>query len=180
MKVNVRDMTLVALFAALMVVGAYVRIPLPMVPVTFQPFFCAFAGILLGARLGLLSQLVYIAMGLLGLPVFSGGGGVTYIFKPTFGYILGFAAAAYVIGKISEKLKKSDVFSNLAALITGLIVIYAVGVPYTYVILKFYLNQPGARIVWSSVVPFLVKDFLLFVLIALTAVKIVPAVRYSR
>lgn len=180
MKISVRDMSLVALFAALMVVGAYLKIPFPLVPLTFQPFFCAFAGILLGARLGLLSQLVYIFMGLVGLPVFTGGGGITYVVKPSFGYIIGFAAGAYIIGKLSEKLKTGNFLGKIAALSAGLLAIYAIGVPYTYIIIRFYMNKPDAAIVWSSIVPFFTKDLMLFVIIAAVSEKILPVVKNSR
>ncbi len=179
MKINVRDMTLVALFAALMVVGAYLKIPLPWVSLTFQPFFCAFAGILLGARLGFLSQLVYIAMGLVGLPVFTQGGGLLYVLKPSFGYLIGFAAGAYIIGKISETLGRVNVVNSAAALISGLVVIYAIGVPYTYLILRFYMHKPDVAIVGATLVPLFIKDLVLFLLIAAVSSSIVPRVRRS-
>ena len=177
---RVRDMTLSSLFTALMVVGAFVKIPLPGLPVTLQPFFCALAGILLGARLGLLSQLLYIAMGLIGIPVFTKGGGVGYIFEPSFGYILGFAAGAYVIGKISEALGKMSMKNALISLMAGLIVIYAVGIPYTYMILRVYMNQPGAVLISTAMLPFIVKDFVLFVVIAVAAQTLVPIVKRSQ
>jgi len=100
---NTRDLILVALFAALTAVGAFIKIPIPYVPFTLQYFFCALAGIILGSKLGALSQIIYVAVGLVGAPVFTDGGGITYIFKPTFGYLIGFIVAAYVIGKIREK-----------------------------------------------------------------------------
>ena len=60
---------------------------------------------MLGSRLGALSQLVYVVLGLIGIPVFTAGGGISYIFKPTFGYLLGYIIGAYVIGKIAESVK---------------------------------------------------------------------------
>lgn len=180
MKISTREMILVALFSALMVVGAYIRIPFPLVPLTFQPFFCAFAGILLGSRLGLLSQVIYIVMGLIGLPVFSNGGGIAYIFKPSFGYILGFAIGAYTIGKISEKIKTESLFRRVIALTAGLLVMYGAGIPYTYLILKYYMQKPDVAIIWSSIIPFIVKDFGLFIVIAVVSNKVIPLVRQSQ
>lgn len=177
MKINTREMIIVSLFCALMTIGAYLKIPFPIVPITLQPFFCAFAGILLGSRLGFLSQIVYIIMGLIGLPVFTSGGGITYIFKPSFGYILGFAFGAYVIGFISERIKKQNPLKRLATLTAGLIVMYAFGIPYTFIIMKFYLKSPEAAIVWSSIIPFIIKDFILFIIIAGSANKVTPILR---
>lgn len=180
MKISLKEMTLVSLFTALMVVGAFVRIPLPGLPVTLQPFFCAFAGMLLGSRLGLTSQLLYMLMGLVGIPVFTKGGGIGYIFEPSFGYILGFAAGAYVIGKLSETAGRITMGSSLRAVLIGLAVIYAIGVPYTYLILKFYLHTPGVALVSAAIAPYFIKDLILFILIAVTAKKVVPLVRRSQ
>ncbi|NMA95849.1 MAG: biotin transporter BioY [Clostridiales bacterium] len=99
-------MILVSIFAALTAVGAFIRIPLPPVPFTLQIFFVILSGILLGARGGLFSQLVYIALGLIGIPIFTEGGGPQYIFHPTFGYLLGFAATAFIVGKVTENAEK--------------------------------------------------------------------------
>ena len=72
MKLNVKEMILAALFAALTAVGAFIEIPLGPVSFTLQILFTALAGIMLGAKLGALSQIVYVVIGLLGLPIFSG------------------------------------------------------------------------------------------------------------
>ena len=79
MKTSNREKTykiaLVAMFAALSAIGAFIRVPMPMVPFTLQLFFTTMAGLLLGGELGALSVGVYVLIGLLGLPVFTGGGG---------------------------------------------------------------------------------------------------------
>lgn len=73
---NTRDLILVAIFAALTAIGAFIKIPVPYVPFTLQYLFCALAGMILGSKLGALSQIVYVAIGLAGLPVFTEGGGI--------------------------------------------------------------------------------------------------------
>ncbi len=179
MNIKVRDMILTALFAALMVVGAMIRIFFPFVPLTFQPFFCAFAGILLGAKLGLMSQVVYIVIGLIGLPVFTHGGGPQYIFNPTFGYIMGFAAGAYVIGKITEQFKEIDFKRALVAVLAGLAVIYMIGVPYLYFIMNIYLDTPMS-VSDAITVGFtisIVKDLVLYVIVAAAACRILPVLK---
>lgn len=82
-----RSLVYCALFTALIAVGAFIKIPIPVVPFTLQYLFTMLAGILLGS----LSVLAYMILGLIGLPIFSEGGGIGYVFKPSFGYIIGFA-----------------------------------------------------------------------------------------
>ncbi|MBS3969060.1 MAG: biotin transporter BioY, partial [Clostridia bacterium] len=81
---NVYKITLVAMFASLTAVGAFIKIPIPYLPITLQVFFVFLAGILLGPRLGALSQIVYLTLGLVGLPIFAEGGGLGYVFHPSF------------------------------------------------------------------------------------------------
>lgn len=176
---KIKDMLLVSLFTALMAVGAFVRIPFPLLPVTLQPFFCAFAGILLGSRLGALSQLVYLFLGLIGLPVFASGGGISYVLSPSFGFLVGFAAAAFVTGLISERQKKRSLPGNLAAVLAGLLVIYAVGIPYMYLILAFYLKKPEISLLYAVTtnIPYAVKDLILFFIVALSANPIIRLIK---
>lgn len=177
MKLSIRDMILAALFAALMVVGAFVKIPFPVTPLTFQPFFCALAGILLGSRLGALSMAIYVAMGLVGLPVFSQGGGLLYVFTPSFGYLLGFIASAFIIGKLTEKQEKITLIKVLSSLVVGLAVLYGIGIPYTYLILKFYLSKPNAVFFSLTMIPIILKDFVLYFLIAVVTTGILPSLK---
>lgn len=180
MKIKTRDMILVALFAALMAVGALVKVIFPLVPFSLQPFFCAYAGILLGSRLGMLSQIVYLAVGLVGAPVFTKGGGPMYILEPSFGYLIGFVFAAYVIGKISEKLGTMNFKNVLISVIPGLFVINAIGLPYLYLIARIYLNNPNmtvAAALAAGFFPFIIKDIILYVIVAATACEIIPVMK---
>ena len=116
---KIKDLTLMALFAALTAVGAFITIPVPPVPFSLQIFFAILAGALLGSRRGAISVGVYVLLGLCGLPVFTKGAGLSYIFQPTFGYLAGwlssldrrlpfaftfllFILAMIVIGRIQE------------------------------------------------------------------------------
>ena len=96
------------LFTALIAVGAFIKIPIPVVPFTLQYLFTMLAGLLLGSRLGTVSVLSYMLLGLAGLPIFSEGGGLWYVFKPSFGYIIGFAVGTFVTGWIAEHMEKKD------------------------------------------------------------------------
>lgn len=140
MKITVREMVLTALFTASMVIGAFIKIPFYPVDFTLQVLFCMLAGVILGSKLGALSQLLYVFIGLIGIPVFSKGGGPSYIFQPGFGYLIGFIFAAFVIGLITEKSKKYNFINILIASFVGLIALYLIGVPYLLMILNFYMG----------------------------------------
>jgi hypothetical protein len=106
-------MLLAALFTALIAAGTWIRIPLPPVPVTMQTFFVILAGLLLGWRGGLLSAGLYMALGLAGVPIFTGGGGIQSVLTPTFGYIVGFLPGAALAGRIiHERLHRRVFFTE--------------------------------------------------------------------
>lgn len=182
MKLSTRDLILTALFSALMVAGAFVRIPFPLLPVTLQAFFCALAGLIVGPRLGALSMTVYAALGLAGAPVFAQGGGITYIFNKSFGFILGFIAGAYVIGKLSNQFKKPSKAGNIKAVMAGLFTIYALGMAYMLIIIRFYVGntQVGFLYVLTANLPYLIKDFILFTAAAIASTSILPVLTKVR
>ncbi len=134
-----RSLILTALFAALTAVGAFLKIPFPLSAITLQFFFTAMAGTLLGKKYGALSQAVYVLLGLVGVPIFALGGGFSYIFQPTFGFLLGLIPAAWVIGALA---KRPLTFRRSAlAMLAGLAVLYAIGVPYMALIANAYLGK---------------------------------------
>lgn len=141
-KHKTQDLAACALFVALIAVGAFIRIPIPVVPFTLQFLFTMLAGLLLGGKLGCLSVTAYICMGLLGLPVFAEGGGIVYVFKPSFGYLIGFAVAAYVTGEIANKAAQPSYKRLLAATFIGLFIVYLFGMVYYYFMSNFYLGNP--------------------------------------
>lgn len=141
-KITTKEMTLCALFTVLTAVGAFIRIPVPVVPFTLQFLFTMMAGLLLGGRLGALSVGLYALLGLAGLPVFAEGGGIWYILKPSFGYIIGFILGSYVTGKMTEKRIHLSMSRILAANFTGLAIVYGLGMLYYYVISNFVIQTP--------------------------------------
>ena len=145
MKIKTRDICLCAVFAALTAVGAFIKIPIPYVPFTLQTLFTSMAGLLLGSRRGGLSILIYIVIGLLGIPVFTQGGGIGYVLMPTFGYLIGFMFGTFLTGLISERYvkralengEKLSFFRLFISALAGLAVIYLFGVVYFYVIRNY-------------------------------------------
>ena len=164
---KLRTLIYTALFAALTAVGAFIRIPLGVSSVTLQFLFTAMAGVMLGARYGALSQLVYVALGLVGVPVFTQGGGFGYVLQPTFGFLLGLIPAAWLIGKLTEKDGRPWRIAMACA--AGLAALYAVGMPYMALILNAYMDKGmnTSAILWAGMLPFLPGDGLKIVATAL-------------
>ena len=129
--------------------------------ITLQCFFTAMAGCLLGPVWGPVSQAVYVALGLIGLPIFTQGGGLTYLLQPTCGFLIGLIPAAWVIGLLTAHRPPHPIRTALACL-AGLAVLYAVGLPYMTVILNQYMGKAMdfSAILWAGMLPFLPGDML--------------------
>lgn len=125
------------MFTALLIVGAFIRIPFPVVPMTLQTLFVLLAAMLLGPVPAVISVAVYLLLGLAGLPVFTSGGGIFYIFSPTFGYLLGFIPAVFVVSLLSGPRKSQNLLRSWLAGVTGILVIYICGISYMYLLAAF-------------------------------------------
>jgi len=178
MNLTLGDKVLIAIFAALTSIGAFISIPIPYVPFTMQFFFSSMSGIILGGKKGALSQLLYILIGLIGIPVFTKGGGPQYIFQPTFGYLIGLIIAAYVIGKVVE-IKKNSFKNLLLANFLGIIVIYFIGVIYFYLINRFYLgmNITISLAIYNGFLITLPGDVIKSIVTALVGTRVVNTIR---
>lgn len=138
------NLILCSLFTALIAVGAFIKIPVPVVPFTLQFLFTTLAGLLLGSKKGAISVVAYMILGLAGLPIFSEGGGFWYVIKPSFGYIIGFCIGTYVTGLIAERMKEKTVPRYMLANFIGLLIVYAVGMIYYYIICNYVIDTPIA------------------------------------
>ena len=141
MRNKAQSVAMCALFTVLIAVGAFLKIPLPL-PFTMQLFFVVMSGLLLGSRRGAISAALYMALGLTGLPIFAGGGGVSYVAQPSFGYIIGFVFAAFFVGLIAERKKNPALFNMLLAALVGVAIAYGVGMVYYYFVTNFVLGVP--------------------------------------
>ncbi len=139
---DIKMLSLSALFTALIAVGAYIKIPVPLWPFTLQTLFTTMAGLMLGPRYGTLSCAAYMILGLIGLPVFTGGGGPQYIFNPTFGCIVGFTIGAFVAGSITKNLQKHSLKIYFMAGLADIAVVYIIGMAWFWLIKTFYMNDP--------------------------------------
>ena len=168
-KVPLKGMIYASMFGAATAVGAYIIIPFPLVPITLQTLFVNLSGALLGGLLGALSQVVYVLLGIIGLPVFAGGkAGMGILIGPTGGYLMGFIAAAYVIGKLIEVKEKPGLIWIIFSMVAGLIVIYTLGVIQLSLIAKLSFKKA----VSVGVLPFLMGDALKIIAAALITLKI--------
>jgi len=162
-------MVYASLFGALTAVGAYIVIPLPPVPITLQTLFLGLAGLLLGARLGALSQILYLLLGVIGLPVFAGGkAGIGVLIGPTGGYLIGFVAAAYAIGTLASLKNRPGFFWLCVCLTGGAAIIYTLGVLQ----LALVARLTPLKALTVGVLPFLPGDVIKIVLAALITLKL--------
>lgn len=176
-KKHLLALVLTPLFTVLMIVSAKISIPMPLLPITFQVTAAILSGLLLGARLGLVSQVLYLVMGLAGLPVFTRGGGIEYVFSGSFGYIIGFCFCALAGGALADLTdKKSNQKSPKFIILLGISIVslticYLFGVLYLYFLSNFYTSYSGSKnaavlTLIYGVAPYLIKDVLLSVLAA--------------
>lgn len=180
MKINTKEIVLCGLFAALVACGAFIQIPVPgMDYFTLQFMFILMAGLILGSRIGVIAVGIYVLVGLAGVPVFAAGGGISYIFRPSFGYLLGFVAAAYVTGLVTEKLKAKRFTTFLIATAAGFIVTYTIGLVFKYFMLNYYVGDKTAfTLVFLDCFPLdMPGDIVLSILSAMLAVRLRPVVR---
>ncbi|MBL8966781.1 MAG: biotin transporter BioY [Spirochaetaceae bacterium] len=166
---------LACLFAALISVGAYIAIPLPgtPVPIVLQNLFIMLAALLLGPTWGLAALGVYLVLGALGLPVFSGGtGGFARFLGPTGGYLLGYIPAVLAMGLVSRLGEKRRWWRDALALLLGSLIVYACGVPW----LKAAIKGSWEKALAGGLLPFLPGDAIKIILAVLLAGRLAPLV----
>lgn len=152
---------------ALTAASAQLSVPLPFtpVPLTVQPMVVLLGGLALGSRLGAAGQVLYLAAGIAGLPVFAASPllppGPLRLLGPTGGYLLAYPLAAYVTGRLAERGFDRRYVTSVAAMLAGLLVIYTCGVAWLALVARMPDGAPSpalAAAVTSGVVPFVLPD----------------------
>ncbi len=158
-RVRLVRLSMVSLCTSTTAVGALITIPLP-IPITMQLFGVFLSGFILGPIWGAATQVVYIVLGLIGLPIFAGGqGGLSILASPTLGYIIAFPFAAAAIGLILKN-KRNSLIKISIAITTAIIIIYSFGVAYLWFYFRYIAGKPLS--IWSAItigaLPFLAID----------------------
>lgn len=177
----------IALFAAIICVGCFIKIPLGVIPIVLQNVLCILCGVLLGGVLGGAPTALFLLAGLIGLPVYSGGtGGVAVWLGPTGGflpgYFLGAVAAGFIAGKPSVEQKKITwiiVLRVSLAILAGMVILYIPGV----IRFSFWATANGkvpaektafAYTMAACVIPYIPGDLLKTVIAIPVALKLRP------
>jgi biotin transport system substrate-specific component len=153
-RTRARDAALVVAAALLTALCAQISIPIPgdPVPITGQTFAVLLTGAALGANRGALGQLLYLGLGLIGLPFYADGdSGWTVISGATGGYLIAFPIAAYVVGRFAELRMDRNPLKALIPFTLGSLIIFAIGVPWLAVAADISL----ARAIELGFVPFI-------------------------
>ena len=169
-----RMLILTAFFAVLTAVGAFIRIPTPVSNYSLQMLFTCMAGLLLGPKWGAVSQAIYIALGLAGLPVFTLGGGLSYVLQPTFGFLLGLIGCAWLVGHLTRN--RRDFKRLFFACLAGTGMVYLVGLPWMHGILTLHMDLEMTfrqTLVWGMLV-FIPADIAKAAASAYLASKLLP------
>ncbi|RWZ58836.1 biotin transporter BioY [Halobacillus fulvus] len=183
-RLTAYDITLGAMFVALMAVGANITAVAPFlsvfgVPLTLQTFFAILAGLILGSRLGFFAMLTYLILGLIGAPIFAQfSGGLGTLISPTFGFILSYLALAWITGKMVEAKRSFPMY--ISAAVVGLAINYIIGVNWFYGAMNFWIGGEVIPylVAWQSMLLFLLKDLVLAVTGGVFAHRLEKSVLY--
>ncbi len=161
-RTTIAQIALVLGGAAFVGIAAQIAIPLPFtpVPLTLQTFAVLLVGAALGSVRGVLSMGLYALMGVVGVPWFAQGS--SGFSSASFGYILGFIVAAFIVGRLAERGASTTALRSAGLMVMGNIAIYTVGVIW----LKFAISVDWATALSLGVIPFLIGDALKIALAA--------------
>jgi biotin transport system substrate-specific component len=156
------------LITVLTAAAAQISIPLPFtaVPLTLQPMVVLLGALALGSRLGSASQVLYLAAGIAGLPVFAASAvlppGPLRLLGPTGGYLMAYPIAAFLTGYLAERGFDRRYITAVAAMLAGLIVIYAAGVTWLGLFARSADGAPAglSAAFFTGVYPFVVPDLI--------------------
>lgn len=157
-KLKTIDMIYVGLSAAIIAVCAWITLPVGPVPFTLQTMaICLVAG-LFGWKRGTFATVIYIALGAVGVPVFSGfKGGIGALVGPTGGYIIGFVFTALIVGFVSDKTK-GKLWAIAVSMVVGIAVCYAFGTGWFYYFIQSTKPMTLGAVLGACVVPFIIPD----------------------
>lgn len=166
-----------ALLMALIIIGGKLQIPLPYFDYyTLQFTFVLMTAVVLPLRYALMTLGGYVFLGLLGLPVFAGGGGISYVLRPSFGYLIGFVATGAVLAYLTDKKLPQTAKQYYVLNFIGVLITYAFGLSYKSLILTYYMNEAVPFwIIFTGAMAFdIPADLIMIFFLTFLEVKIVP------
>ena len=172
---QVRNMMLAGIFAAFMIISSYVVLPIGPVPHTLQPLVVLLSGILLGHKWGPISLMVWITLGVLGLPVFNQGqAGAVMLIGPTGGFIIGFVVCSWLAGYLTEKDTQAGYFKTFFYLLIALLLAYVIGLIGFKLSFQYFLQKPMTweKSILLAIAPFLPFDIIKTAIATYVGVKV--------
>lgn len=130
------------IFAALTAIGAFIQVPLGFTSITLQTMMTILAGVILGPKWGALSQAIYVVLGLIGVPIFTKGGGIGYLLQPSMGFLIALIPAAYIAGILTKSAfnGKKWLIKMIIACVVSEFVMYLIGTPYMGAVLNMHMK----------------------------------------
>lgn len=171
----------ISFFTLLAIIGGFIKIPMGTVAFTLQTVFVVLAGFVLGARDGMFALLAYMIIGLIGIPVFTQGGGFSYIFMPSFGYIIGFVIGAFTAGFVMSRFSTVNTLKIWVAGIIALLPVYIIGMAYQVMILVFVngLTVSAALITLISILIYWAIDIVMIFIISIVYPRLMSMMKIT-
>ncbi len=171
----------ISFFTLLAIIGGFIKIPVGTVAFTLQTVFVVLAGFVLGARDGMFALLAYMIIGLIGIPVFTQGGGFSYIFMPSFGYIIGFVIGAFTAGVVMSRFSTVNTLKIWVAGIIALLPVYIIGMAYQVMILVFVngLTVSAALITLISILIYWAIDIVMIFIISIVYPRLMSMMKIT-
>ncbi|EKQ56602.1 MULTISPECIES: biotin transporter BioY [unclassified Clostridium] len=167
-KMNTRQLTLIGVMTAVICVLGPLSLPIGLVPISLTNLAIYFAIYILGKKQGTISYMVYLLIGLIGLPVFSGfSGGFPKLAGPTGGYLIGFAFMAFISGLFIDKFT-DKIYMCFLGMVLGTVVTYLFGTAW----LSYVAHIPFNKALAAGVLPFIPGDLIKMVIAALIGPQI--------
>lgn len=157
------QLTRIALMLALLILSAQFTLPVGPIVISLQSLIILIIGLILPPKQAAMTAGLYLLTGLIGLPVFTQAmGGPQAIFMPSFGFVLSFIPAVYLMAIIRKQNFKHSMSADLLAVLVGNVVIYLIGITYMYLIFTFYLKTPLTfwKVISIGLLPFVPGDIM--------------------
>ncbi len=166
---SIKEMVLIGIFAALTGILAQISVPLPFspVPITFQVFAVCLSAIILGSKLGTFSQIIYLLLGAIGIPIFANfTGGMQMVLGPTGGFLIGFPIMAWIVGRFVDH--NPSILKSLVGLFIGLFACYFLGVLQ----LSFVTKMGIQKSIMVGAVPYIPLDIIKIIIAAFLGLQV--------